>query len=129
MNITPRQYAVSLYESLKDEKNAEEVGRKILNFAKLLRKNNDLRQKNKIIAEFKKYWNKERGIVGVAVKSARPLTEKEKEGIKKKFASKEVELKEKIDKSLIGGMVLKIGDTIIDGSVKGLLQNLKFILR
>lgn len=37
----------------------------------------------------------------------------------------QVELKEKIDPSLIGGFVIQIGDKLIDESVKGKLQALK----
>jgi len=38
----------------------------------------------------------------------------------------QIEIKEKIDKSLIGGMVIKIDDSLlIDGSVKRKLEDLK----
>ncbi|HEY9792637.1 MAG TPA: ATP synthase F1 subunit delta [Candidatus Obscuribacterales bacterium] len=43
----------------------------------------------------------------------------------KETLGKTLELKEKEDKSLIGGYVLRIGDQIIDGSLKGRLQSIE----
>jgi F-type H+-transporting ATPase subunit delta len=42
-----------------------------------------------------------------------------------KAYGKEVELKEKVDKDIIGGFILKVGDRQIDESVKNKLQKLK----
>jgi len=121
-----KQYAIALYESLKDEKSPEKIERKIFNFAKILKKNNDFKLSPKIIKEFEKCWNKEKGIVILEIKSANPVAEEKKAAIKKLFNAKQkqVEIKEKIDKNLIGGAVLKIGDIIIDNSVKNHLQKL-----
>jgi F-type H+-transporting ATPase subunit delta len=38
---------------------------------------------------------------------------------------KSIELSEEVDPTLIGGMVLRLGDTIIDGSVAGQLRRLR----
>ena len=43
----------------------------------------------------------------------------------KKNHSKEAIINEKMDKSLIAGLKLKIGNTILDGSVHNKLQKLK----
>jgi F-type H+-transporting ATPase subunit delta len=42
-----------------------------------------------------------------------------------KELKKTIELNEKEDKSLIGGYVLRVGDQIIDGSLKGRLQEIE----
>ncbi len=135
MKASPKQYAVSLYESLDSVKEKDEVGRKLFNFAEILRKNNDLILIDKIIAEFEKYWNEQKGIVCLNINSANPLSEKEKNQIKKWFENRagdfigrkprEIVLKEKIDGNLIGGIVLRTDDAIIDGSIKRQLINLK----
>jgi len=45
--------------------------------------------------------------------------------VKKLSNKKEVELEEKVDKDLIGGFVLNVGDRQIDASVKSKLKTLK----
>ncbi|MFH1838633.1 MAG: F0F1 ATP synthase subunit delta [Candidatus Kuenenbacteria bacterium] len=132
---TLKQYAVALYESLKDEKKIDQVDQKIFNFVKILKKNNDLKLKDKIILEFEKYWEEKHGVINVLVKNINPLEEKQKKElinwiithgsqlVNKKI--KEIKIKEKIDKNLISGIILKIEDLIIDNSVKKQLEKLK----
>jgi F-type H+-transporting ATPase subunit delta len=38
---------------------------------------------------------------------------------------KKLELEVKVDSSLIGGVVLRLGDQVIDGSLKGKLQSIE----
>ena len=64
--------------------------------------------------------------------SARAFSDSEIESLKDKLVKKfdcKVILNQKIDKTLIGGAVLKIGDKVIDASVKTSLQNLTSTLR
>ena len=56
------------------------------------------------------------------------LTEVQKEQIRKKLetaAGLEISLREIIDKSLLGGFKIKLGDWIYDASLKGSLEKLK----
>ena len=46
-------------------------------------------------------------------------------GIVSKAYGKEIELAEKVDKEIIGGFILKVGDRQIDESIKSKLQRLK----
>ncbi len=41
------------------------------------------------------------------------------------FGKEEIVLVENVDPSLLGGIVLRVGDKVYDGSVQGKLQNLK----
>ena len=69
--------------------------------------------------------------VSAQLYSADPVSEQETEGIKQKLEKKMgkvVELSVHLDKSLIGGYVLKIGDQVIDGSLKGRLQSIEKLL-
>ncbi len=63
----------------------------------------------------------------VEVSSAFEITESELEalsaGLKKKLQH-DINLETTIDKSLIGGVLIKAGDTVIDDSVRGKLQKL-----
>jgi len=57
------------------------------------------------------------------VTSALPLTEDEQETVKKSFDAKDVNFK--VDPGILGGLVVKIGDKILDGSVAGKLEGLR----
>jgi F-type H+-transporting ATPase subunit delta len=62
------------------------------------------------------------------VRSAVPLTDEQKARLTEalnKATGKVIELKVIIDESVLGGLVAQIGDTVIDGSVKTRLDQLK----
>lgn len=61
------------------------------------------------------------------VTSALPLTVEEQEAVKKSFSAKEVTFK--VNPAILGGLVVKIGDKVLDGSVAGKLEGLRHSLR
>jgi F-type H+-transporting ATPase subunit delta len=67
-------------------------------------------------------------VVSVKVQTAFPLTgtrrTKLKENIEK-LTKKKVELETEINKEIIGGMIIRIENNIIDGSITNHLKNLK----
>lgn len=72
------------------------------------------------------------GILEIEVKTSVPLTNEEKELLTKTFSrklKKPVHIKNIIDPEIIGGMVIKTGDLMIDASlrakIQGLLKKLK----
>ena len=88
------------------------------------------RQKN--LTEIIKYSiekiNEYRGNLKVCVTSVKPLTEDKKNKIINKLSKitkKNIILEEIVDKSLIGGLIIKIGDRVIDNSVKGKLNSMR----
>ena len=124
MKITPKQYAISLYESTKDS-NDIEMDKRINNFVNILKKNNDLFLSNKIIDYYYKYQREQRNISKVEITSNEKLDSETINSIIKKF-NNQVALEETIDKSLLGGIIIKIDDnTLIDGSIKRKLENLR----
>ena len=71
--------------------------------------------------------NKARGIVIADVTTAGEMAAAQQESLREKLASvtgKKVQLRMHTDESLIGGVVVKIGDKRIDGSVQGRLAAL-----
>lgn len=81
-----------------------------------------------IALEFHHQYNVRRGIEEATVTTTFALDadlRKEFENIVKSISGKEVELTEKVDKSLIGGFILKIGDRQIDDSLSSKLSALK----
>jgi F-type H+-transporting ATPase subunit delta len=68
----------------------------------------------------------------VQVTSAYKLSAVEQESLKKALAKKlgkEINLQSEVDKALIGGVIIRAGDTVIDGSVRGKLQQLSHVLK
>lgn len=61
------------------------------------------------------------------VVSALPLTDDEQASVKKNFNAKNVTFK--VDPAILGGLVVKIGDKVLDGSVAGKLEGLRQTLK
>ncbi|MFS0821347.1 F0F1 ATP synthase subunit delta [Bacillus sp. 1P02SD] len=82
-----------------------------------------------VAEEFIALANDKRGIADATVYSVRPLTDSEEAGISSVFASKvgktSLRIQNIVDPSLIGGVKLRIGNRIFDGSVKGKLERLE----
>lgn len=69
----------------------------------------------------------EKGILTAYIVSADELTSEEKEELKAKLSQqtgKQIDLDCKVDKSLIGGMIIRIKDQILDHTIKGELHNI-----
>jgi F-type H+-transporting ATPase subunit delta len=75
--------------------------------------------------EYRNLLRAKKNIVTGTLSSAEALSENQLSELKDKITKKigkQIELEVKTDKSLIGGYVLRIGDQVIDGSLKGRLQ-------
>lgn len=93
----------------------------------ILEKNRISLTKN-ILDEFLRIYYKKNNIVDIKATFTRRLTDEEYERLKKnleKRTQKEVNLDIIIDKKIIGGGIIKIGDQVIDGSLRKDLQKLK----
>lgn len=81
-----------------------------------------------IAAEFIRQYKKHKRILTAVITTASGLDEtlrRQVLGLVKKGAESEVELVEKIDKKLIGGFVLRVGDKQVDASIQRKLQDLR----
>jgi F-type H+-transporting ATPase subunit delta len=68
----------------------------------------------------------------VEVRSAVPLTDQEREALAGNLArstGKRIQLHPAVDPALLGGLVLRMGDTVVDGSVRAKLEQLRERLR
>jgi F-type H+-transporting ATPase subunit delta len=102
------------------------------NFIRLLGSNGRFEVVPQIYALFKQMRDEHDKVLDAELVSARELGEAEINELKSKLASKygcSVNLSTKIDPSLIGGAVLKIGDKVYDASVKTSLTRLSSTLR
>ena len=98
-------------------------------FFQLLVKKKRVRYIDSVIVEIKNLLNKKRGIVTVSAEYAfQPTNEFESaicETIKKRTCASGVELAGCVKPELIGGYRLRIGDKIIDASIRGQLHKMK----
>lgn len=73
--------------------------------------------------------NDERGIAEAKVYSIRPLTEVERNTLSATFAAKvgkrSLHIENIVDSNLLGGIKLRIGNRIFDGSLRGKLERLE----
>jgi len=127
MRYAPRQYAAALRQAILESSPAAQE--KVLdNFAAVLKENGDLTKIDEIETEFLNYEKEAKGIKIADVSTARELSgEQEQQIIKElnEYVGGQVELRKKIDEGLIGGVVIRMGDELIDGSVKKNLKDLK----
>jgi F-type H+-transporting ATPase subunit delta len=82
-----------------------------------------------IAEEFHNAYNDYKGVGKATITSSVPLDKAlrtEIEGIVRKLSNlKQIELHEKVDKDLIGGFILNVGDQQIDASIQSKLKSLK----
>ena len=97
------------------------------NFLKLLIENGRLKLLPQIAELFENYKADDEGYVDVDVITAYALTKAEEQSFAtslKKKLNKEINIHASVDKALIGGFLVKAGDSVIDGSISGQLQQL-----
>ena len=104
------------------------VGKSFLEFLDLLveKKRTDLLPD--IADAFDRLADASRGVVRVKARTFRPLDNPGRAALKKKLTTitgKKVDIEETVDPTLKGGMLVQIGDTVIDGSVAGHLKELR----
>ena len=79
-----------------------------------------------IVAEYLKIYYRKNRILDVKATFTKELTDEQKKKLIDKLSQKtgkEINLEIKIDKDILGGGIIKIGDKIIDGSIRRELDN------
>lgn len=107
---------------------AGRVSPQALNLTLLLAKRGRIAVLPAVVAEYKRLVDRERGIVVATITSAAPLEAAELEAISARIhgmTGSQVELETRDDPELIGGVTVRIGDRLIDASVRGRLERLR----
>lgn len=81
-----------------------------------------------VAAEYRRLLNREQGVVEALATAAAPLNGEETAALQRKVAEmtgKKVDLRVEVDESLIGGITVRVGDTLYDASVRGRLERLR----
>lgn len=99
-----------------------------LNLASLLVSKGRLRLVSYIADEYHRLLNNYRGIEQAEVATAVPLTDEDSKMLAERLTAitdKKIVLKPQVDPGLIGGIIARVGDKLIDGSVRTRLRELK----
>ena len=80
-----------------------------------------------VVKSFRELYNERFKLAEITVTAANPLSDKLKEQITQKMSQiigKTVTIREKVDETIIGGIIIDYGSRRYDGSVKARLNNL-----
>lgn len=97
-------------------------------FLKLLVRKNRINILDQITAAFIDSYNKYAGIIQIKVSAAYALSDEQRTKLQQQLeekTGKKVEMEVEIDESLVGGLSVRIEDTVIDGTVKHQLRELE----
>lgn len=97
------------------------LNRLIVNFLELLVEKSRQYHLQEIIEGFIEIYDEETGRVGVQVLTARPLDAARATDLQirlSKILERQVHIDTEVDPGLLGGIVLHVGDTVVDGSIK-----------
>ena len=114
-----------LINIISEKTNSNELFKKFLSF--LVHKRRFF-YVDKILKEFIETCSKKRGEIKAELISAKELSENDIENVKKDLSdsfNSKIRLSYKNDTSLVGGLILQVGSTMIDTSIKNKLQKIE----
>jgi len=106
----------------------EGADERFVNFLELLAERHRMPVLFRIRKSFDKLWAEENKLLPVQVTSAVELDEKLVEGIGERIQEQtghKVELSSKVDPDVLGGLVLQVGNMVLDASVRSRLERLR----
>ncbi len=101
-------------------------------FTAVVASNHRLFSLSAIIAAFFALLAEKRGEMSAEVTSARALSEAQVKSLKsalKKGVGQDVSVNQTVDKSIIGGLIIRIGSRMLDSSLRTKLQNLQLAMK
>jgi len=108
-----------------------EMESRVRNFLVLLVRQDRLDLLSDILTIFRALLNEHRGIQVVEVTTAEPLDLSSRDAVAGRlaqFLGRQVVIETRVDPDIIGGLVARIGDQVLDGSVRGRLERLRATL-
>lgn len=107
---------------------APAISRPVLNLVLLLIERDRASLLRAVVDEYVRRLNRERGIMTATLTSAAPLDDAETNAVRSRLeqlTGARIELTSTTDASLIGGLTVRVGDRLIDASVRGRLERLR----
>jgi len=104
------------------------VGSKVLNLIRLMLRRGRIQELPRLAAEFQRLDDERQGVARASVTSTLPLEPDEVRALQERLATstdRRVELDLKVDPNLLGGLVVQLGDLLVDGSVRSRLERLR----
>lgn len=104
------------------------VSRPVLNLIQLMLKRGRIELLPRVAAEFRRLDDDRQGITHATAISAAPLEPDEIRALTARLEQStgdRIALDVQVDPSLLGGIVVRVGDRMIDGSVRGRLERLR----
>ena len=102
-----------------------------LTFLKVISNNKRFANLSSIISKFVKINSEKRGEIPAYITSADELLDKQKSGIENQLhltLGKKLSLNYKVDKKILGGLIVKIGSKMIDSSLDSKINKLKIAI-
>ena len=102
-----------------------------LNFVYLLASKNLLHLAAQICDEFEAMYNEQGGFANAEVITAVELSELEKQEVindLSKMFGKKITVTTKVDPTILGGLIARVGDKLIDGSLRSKIDNMRLKL-
>lgn len=104
------------------------LSKPVVSTAKLLVERGRIGILPELVDAYVKISSEALGVANAVVSTTYPLNEEEKQQVAAEFGAlvnKKIRVENVIDKSLLGGMKVRIGDTLYDGSLAGKLERLE----
>ncbi len=106
----------------------EDADERFLNFLELLAERHRMPAIFRIRRAFDDLWREENKLLPVSVTSAVDLDAETVEGIGRRIeeqTGKKIELSSSVDPNVLGGIVLQVGNMVLDASVRNRLERLR----
>jgi F-type H+-transporting ATPase subunit delta len=106
----------------------DRVSRPVQNLAQLMLRRGRIDDLPRVAAEFRRLDDARQGLTHATATSATELTPDEVRALTdrlEKSTGGRIALDVQVDPSLLGGLIVRVGDRLIDGSVRGRLERLR----
>ena len=100
----------------------------VLNFLRLLIEKHRMPVLFRVRAEFEQLWEEENKLLPVTVTSAVELPKSTVKQIGDRIAEqtdRKVDLQSKVDPDILGGIVVRVGNSVLDASIRNRLENFR----
>jgi F-type H+-transporting ATPase subunit delta len=106
----------------------DRMSRPVQNLIQLMLRRGRIRDLPRVAVEFRRLDDKRQGITHATAISATELTQDEIRALTARLEQTtggRIALDVEVDPSLLGGLIVRVGDRLIDGSVRGRLERLR----
>ena len=106
----------------------DRVAGQTANLVRLLLRRGRIEDLPRVVAEFRRLDDRRQGLTHATATSATELTRDEIRALTARLEQStggQIALDVEVDPSLLGGLVVRVGDRLIDGSVRGRLERLR----